>query len=243
MLEKLVYRYLFQPPDAQRVPGAQYLESACGHRTLIKYIAMPGATRVLLFSHGNGEDVAQLWRLPQLVECARVWNCSLMLYEYCGYGELTESEPCESCCLHNIECVYEWLRTLWRPEQIILWGFSLGSGPSCWLAAQHQEVSALLLQSPFLSVRTMAQEMVGRWAHLLTHLINYGFPNDKHIQKVRCPVFLIHGLNDSSIPCDQGKELAALGSKVHTWFPDCDHNDMLEHPNFVGTVAQWLNQQ
>ena len=58
----------------------------------------------------------------------------------------------------NIEAAYNYLRQVHSipASQIILYGRSLGSGPSCYLAAktalQGESVGGLILHSPFLSV-------------------------------------------------------------------------------------------
>lgn len=57
--------------------------------------------------------------------------------EYTGYGSNEEFfEPSEEYIYNDIECVYEYLinEKGLSSKNIILYGRSLGSGPSCYLA-------------------------------------------------------------------------------------------------------------
>jgi pimeloyl-ACP methyl ester carboxylesterase len=70
----------------------------------------------------------------------------------------TLNVPSENMIYRNIEAAYVYL-TQTRgipPRNIILYGRSLGSGPSCYLAAKTalmgESVGGLILHSPFLSV-------------------------------------------------------------------------------------------
>ena len=67
-------------------------------------------------------------------------------------------EPSEQNCYADIEAAYQYLREVKKllPEQIVLYGRSLGSGPTCYLAAKTAEsgrsIAGVILQSPVLSV-------------------------------------------------------------------------------------------
>jgi hypothetical protein len=67
-------------------------------------------------------------------------------------------EPSEGMCYRNIEAAYKYLREERNipPSQIVLYGRSLGSGPSCHLARKTaldgESVAGVILHSPFLSI-------------------------------------------------------------------------------------------
>jgi fermentation-respiration switch protein FrsA (DUF1100 family) len=62
-------------------------------------------------------------------------NVNLLSYDYEGYGRASGS-PSETACYEDIDAAYQYLvETLnKRPEHIVIYGRSLGSGPSCYLA-------------------------------------------------------------------------------------------------------------
>jgi fermentation-respiration switch protein FrsA (DUF1100 family) len=91
------------------------------------------------------------------------------------------------------------------PEQIVLYGRSVGSGPACYLAAKTARegisVGGLILHSPFTSVLRI---VVGPAAPTLP---GDKFPNIDRIRDVRCPVFIAHGEQDEIVPIEHGKKL------------------------------------
>ena len=56
---------------------------------------------------------------------------------FTGYGK-SQGTPNEYSCYSDIEAAYHYLLHTRKllPEQIVLYGRSLGSGPSCYLAAK-----------------------------------------------------------------------------------------------------------
>jgi len=64
----------------------------------------------------------------------------LKIIEYTGYGENEENfSPSEQFVYNDIECVYKYVTQELniKPENIILYGRSLGSGPSCFIAEKY----------------------------------------------------------------------------------------------------------
>jgi hypothetical protein len=61
--------------------------------------------------------------------------------EYTGYGnpKIDNFTPCEEYVYNDIDRVYEHLTETLKidPKSIILYGRSLGSGPSCYLAEKQ----------------------------------------------------------------------------------------------------------
>lgn len=89
-------------------------------------------------------------------------------------------------------------------EDIILFGRSLGSSPSCYIAKERPQVGALILMSPFKSLREVAKDKVGQ---ILSYLLAERYRNIELIEKVICPVLIIHGPTDSVIDIGHSIEL------------------------------------
>ena len=97
-------------------------------------------------------------------DLARVLRCNIMAYDYTGYGKSASSgiAPTEENCYADIEAAYNYLTDVRhiQPEQIVLYGRSLGSGPSCYLASKTapngRSVAGVILQSPLLSAYRVA---------------------------------------------------------------------------------------
>ena len=107
----------------------------------------------LLFSHGNAEDIGMIYEWFQ--EFSLEVRVNVLAYDYEGYGK-ADGVPSEQTCYEDIDAAFEYLtETLHIPsEYIVLYGRSVGSGPSCYLAERlHKEqirLGGLILQVGFI---------------------------------------------------------------------------------------------
>eukprot|EP00916_Digyalum_oweni_P017195 GHVL01028138.1.p2 GENE.GHVL01028138.1~~GHVL01028138.1.p2 ORF type:complete len:192 (+),score=30.31 GHVL01028138.1:160-735(+) len=107
------------------------------------------AARTILFSHGNAEDIGSISQY--LRELSKIIDVNILTYDYTGYGH-SVGTPREALCYNDIETAYNYLISSGIPaNEIILYGKSVGSGPSVDLAARHS-VRGLIIQSGFTSV-------------------------------------------------------------------------------------------
>jgi len=122
------------------------------------FLRRKGAKVTILFSHGNAEDLGMMH--SRMKEMAVSLCCNILAYDYTGYGLSIPStcKPSEAMCYRNIDAAYNHLTNVMKipPSEIILYGRSLGSGPSCYLAKKTADegnsVGGLILHSPFLSI-------------------------------------------------------------------------------------------
>lgn len=185
---------------------------ACARRTPAKPNGL-----VVLYSHGNGEDIGNLG--PLLDEVSEK-GIQILAYDYPGYG-LSGGEPSEAGCYEAIDAVYEHLTDEVGGEagRIVVWGRSLGTGPSCYLASTS-EVGGLLLETPFLSAfRTVTEIPVLPWDR---------FRNLGRVQDINCPSLVIHGKLDEVIPFRQGRKIhrELPQPKSFLEIPTASHNDL-----------------
>ena len=172
-------------------------------------------TKALIRCHGNAEDMmGTLWALKGLAE----QGYTIAAVDYPGYG-LSDGSPTEEGCYRNVHRLYDWLVETrgFKPEDIIVDGFSIGSGPATELAAT-KPVGGLILEAPFLSAPRVVTKV--------RILPIDPFPNLKRIGEVKCPLLIMHGTKDNVIPYNQGKVLFELAKDPkHFVSVDCgDHN-------------------
>lgn len=102
------------------------------------------------------------------------------------------------------------------PASIILYGRSLGSGPSCYLAKKTadagESVAGLVLHSPFLSIYRIVLDVKSGF-------VGDMFQSYRRAKSVKCPVFLIHGENDQVVPFWHSNELLRSFQPQHRAMP------------------------
>lgn len=209
--------FLPQPSSYKDGPEILKLRSADGNTISALYLANASARFTLLVSHGNAEDLGddRYW-----LEDLRRSGFNVLAYDYEGYGT-SQGKPTEQGSYQDEAAAYEYLTTTLKtpPDRIIVFGRSVGSGPAVHLAARTP-VAGLILQSPFVSAFRVLTRIP---------LLPFDkFPNYKEIGRVRCPVLIIHGSNDSVIGAWHGRKLFALAKQPKSFYlvEGADHNDV-----------------
>lgn len=186
-------------------------------------LKVPGAKFTILYSHGNATDLGGMF--SRYVYIAVKLGVNVVGYDYTGYG-VSDGNPTEKQTYKDIEAVFSWClstKLVTSPvDEIILYGQSVGSGPSCYLASK-KPVAGLILHSAILSgIRVLTPSRV-----LCCFDI---YPNISRIKSVQAPVFIIHGEEDEEVPVDHGKQLHSLVGEEFKYPPyfveDRGHNDI-----------------
>lgn len=109
----------------------------------------PNARFCILFSHGNAADLGHMSSF-YLSLGTRI-NCNIFSYDYSGYG-VSAGKPSEKNLYSDIDAAWHALRTRYgiSPENIILYGQSIGTAATIDLASRY-EVGAVILHSPLMS--------------------------------------------------------------------------------------------
>jgi len=177
-------------------------------------------------------------------DLARVLRVNIMGYDYTGYGK-SNGVPTETNCYADIEAAFRYLLEVRRiqPEQVVLYGRSLGSGPSCYLAAktarEGRSVGGVILQSPLLSAYRVA-------FNFRFTMMGDRFPNINYAPHIRCPVFIIHGTQDEVVPFWHGQDLfLALSQPWRAkpfWVEGAGHNNIEALLRTTGAFVDKLNE-
>jgi len=172
---------------------------------------------LLLFAHGNAELI-DLW--VREFETPRRWGASVLLVEYPGYGR-SAGRPSQASIREAMVAAWDWARAepSIDPQRVVGYGRSLGGGAVCALA-RERPLAALVLESTFTSVRSLA-----RGFGLPGFLVRDPFDNRAVLRGFPGPILLLHGERDDVIPPEHAQRLheAAPRSELR-WLP-CGHND------------------
>ena len=174
---------------------------------LVAWSIAPAADRpLILYFHGNagGLDL----RVERFRAMAKA-GMGVMAIEYRGYGASTGS-PSERGLKLDGEATYAAaIASGVKPERIVAFGESLGSGVAVALAARHN-VGALVLDSPYSSIADVAA--AAYWFVPVRALLRDPFRNDLLIGSVDAPTLIVHGTKDRVVPIRFGEKLFALAN-------------------------------
>eukprot|EP00210_Caulerpa_lentillifera_P007568 g7228.t1 len=200
----------------------------------------PGALRrrtlTILYSHGNAVDLGQ--SMPFLKELSQRLGCHVVSYDYSGYG-CSSGSPQVRSTLTDIEAVLQELKNRHETEssEVILYGQSVGSGPTIHLAAQTLEFAGVILHAPLLSgmrVLNSNWKWWPAWADV--------YPNYRLMPKVKAPALVMHGMRDEVIDISHGKTLHKLAPNAVEgfWPAQANHQNLEASPEFFTVLRKFI---
>ncbi|KAF2314138.1 hypothetical protein GH714_023647 [Hevea brasiliensis] len=183
------------------------------------------ATGLLLLDHFPHRENVDVLRLPTrrahryrcrmyelFIELSIHLRVNLMGYDYSGYGQSSGK------------------------ENIILYGQSVGSGPTLDLAARLPRLRAVVLHSPILSgLRVMYPVKRTFWFDI--------YKNVDKIPLVKCPVLVIHGTSDEVVDCSHGKQLWELCQEKYEplWLKGGNHCNLELYPEYLRHLKKFIS--
>ncbi|XP_059284783.1 uncharacterized protein LOC132038072 [Lycium ferocissimum] len=205
-----------------------------GTEIVAMYVRHPMATSTLLYSHGNAADLGQMYEL--YIELSIHLRVNLLGYDYSGYGQST-GKPSEQNTYADIEAAYKCLEENYgtKQEDVILYGQSVGSGPTLDLAARLPRLRAVILHSPLLSgLRVMYPVKRTYWFDI--------YKNIDKIPSVSCPVLIIHGTADEVVDFSHGKQLWELCKEKYEplWIKGGNHCDLELYPEYIRHLKKFV---
>ena len=194
---------------------------------------VPGdGPRTLLFFHGNAGNISH--RLESIRQFHDL-GLGVFIIDYRGYGQ-SGGRPTEAGLYHDAESAWRYLtgtRGL-EPDDIIVFGRSLGASVAAWLAARTAP-RALIVESSFTSVPDAAAEIYPwlpvRWLSRLRHA------TIDDVRDAGCPVLVIHSRDDEIIGFHHGEAIHAAAAEPRMFLAlRGTHNDA-----FVRDEVTYLN--
>jgi len=152
--------------------------------------------------------------------------------EYNGYGAAS-GQPSPKSVMQAADAAYDYAIKSGVPaSRILLYGQSIGSGPAAGLA-KRRAVAGVILHSPLLSgIQVLDPSPECCCKPSCVYACCDFFRNDRAVRSVRCPVFIMHGQDDTIVPFYHGVRLRDLLPEYCAWpgyFPEgACHNDIID---------------
>jgi len=174
----------------------------------------------ILFFHGNKYNV---YSFQDFARPYAEKGYGVFLFDYRGYGK-SEGSPSESHLYEDGSSAlfHLMLKEKIFPQDIVLWGFSLGNAPALYVASTYDKLpfKGVILQSPFTNMADMGFYMLSQRydgtaaatilpIFLKPLLWHKNFDNTRLIGRVRAPMLIGFSRLDRTIPWTMSRALAA----------------------------------
>jgi len=175
---------------------------------------------VILYLHGNAGALHD-WGMRAPLYTNN--NYDILFVDYRGFGKNKNQLESEEMLHSDIQYAYDFLKTKYQENKIIVLGFSIGSGLAAKVAANNNP-KALILEAPYYSFESLVHEIA---PIVPCFLIEYKIPTHKFIEKVGCPITIFHGKDDQLITPEgnsiQLQQLNPDNIALHL-IDNCSHN-------------------
>lgn len=192
---------------------------------------------VVLYFHGNRKNIS--WYAPYAKsftqEGYEVW-----IMDYPGFGKSTG--------VFSEKTIYDWsllvyklARPRFQPNQIMIYGKSMGTGVAAQLASVR-DCKRLFLETPYYDFPNVLRPYMSIYP--LHRIMRYQFPTWQYLQKVTAPVTIFHGTSDWTVRYSNTELLKPYlksGDTVIT-VKGGSHNDLFSFPEVRNAIEVQLSK-
>jgi len=219
LLDTKQREWVFQPTDRTWGAGLAAAEGMAdvwidfdsritGERAKLHALWLPQARAdapTLLYLHGARWDVrGSAPRMRRLHEL----GFAVLGVDYRGFGRsLGGTLPSEEMAYEDARAAWQWLAREGAPHaRRFVFGHSLGAAIAVDLAAQVDDLSGLIVEGSFTSLRDLLGTFKCGWLPV-GPLLTQRFEAAERMPRVRAPVLVVHGSDDTLIRPELGRAL------------------------------------
>ena len=191
--------------------------------------------KTILFFHGNAGKLDN--RVYKLNELSKL-ELNYLIIAYRGFSGY-EGKPTESGLYEDAKSAKIWLNNNGiKDKDIILYGESLGTAVAVDLASKYK-FAGLILESPFTSMRRLAQKYYPIFPVKI--ILKDKFDSINKIQKINSPLLVMHGEEDTIVPFSMGVEIFEKSSTQKSkYFIKNDDHMMNFDQNLISEIQKFI---
>ncbi len=196
----------------------------------------PDASKTVIYFGGNAEDVVYFNYEAENLKIRQVFS-----FNHPGYGS-SEGQASQKNLYQSALDAYDFVIEEYKlkPHEIIVIGRSLGSSVAAYLGA-NREISALILITPFDSIRNMA---AARFKYFpVKYILKHSFYTIEHIKKIKSKVLILAAEQDEMIPrVHLQKLIEAAGTNTRfVKYQAVGHNTIQTHPEYYNEINRFIS--
>ena len=219
-----------------------FIDTPDGKKLHAALFELPGAKKFVVVNHGNAGNIEnRLFIADALIKA----KCSVLLYDYQGYGTSTGTSTVDSILQDGLT-VYDYAQKELKqaPENMVIYGESIGSGVTCFVA-QRRVCCSIILQSGLASLPAAGRSLFPMlWLIPDFLMAEPHLDNAQIVKSLHVPILIMHGEKDRTISVSQSKTIFQNANQPKTLVlvPDCGHNDMgyYDAEQFHSAIGRFL---
>jgi len=193
------------------------------------------ARGLIFYLHGNAGSV-QSW--GQVAGIYTAMQYDVFMPDYRGYGKSGGNITSEKQFYDDVQLAYDSLKKRYNEQNIIIAGYSIGTGAAAKLASANKP-RLIILHAPYYSLTDMLHH---RFRILPAFILKYKFETNKMLPACSMPVVIFHGDRDEVIYYGSSLRLQQLFKPADTLVTlhGQGHNGISDNQEYVTSLQKIL---
>ncbi len=159
------------------------------HGILFKSVNAKG---LIFYLHGNA-GALNTW--GNISKTYTDLGYDIFILDYRGFGKSEGAYENENQVNQDIQIVYNTFLKKYPEEQIVVLGYSIGTGPATYLTSKNKPKQLILL-APYFNFREFSESRVPFFPDFLK---KFNFETNNFISVIKAPISIFHGDKDQLI--------------------------------------------
>ena len=191
---------------------------------------------LIFYLHGNAGSL-ESWG-----EVARTYTdlqYDVFILDYRGFGKSEGYISSQGQFYQDIQIAYDEMKIRYPEDEIVVLGYSVGSGPAAKIASTNKP-RLLILQAPYYSMT----DMMKHYYPLIPRLIlKYKFQTNEYIRDCKMPIVIFHGNQDEVIYYNSSIKLKKIIKKtdILITLDGQEHNGITDNPEYQKQIQKILS--
>jgi pimeloyl-ACP methyl ester carboxylesterase len=162
---------------------------------------------LIFYLHGGGHALDKWGKYAKTYTNL---NWDIFFLDYRGFGKSKEDLPTGKQLYNDVQDAYNNLKTTYKEDNIIVFGYSFGTAPAAMVAADNKP-RMLILQAPYYSGdEAVKNNFPFLYSIIPSFLLKYKLKTYEFIKRTKVPIIIFHGKDDSTFNVSQSYKLKKL---------------------------------
>lgn len=227
--------------DVKNIPGVNEIvfEGKNGSISGLFYDNAGADAPTLLYFYGNYETAATAMLGVMKNNPGLVNGVNFAVFDYPSYGR-SEGKCTDVSLLDFSLDAYDKLAEF--SDKIIVFGYSVGTGPAVYLASER-EVKGLLLFAPYADGYDLYNNVIDIFHGPMKHLAAFNIESSKYAESVSVSPMIIASSDDKVIPYCSSSELAEeFGMCDFVTVNSTGHNDFFRSSEIMAAARKYIEE-
>ena len=192
---------------------------------------------LIFYLHGNAGDLSS-W--GEVAKTYTDLNYDVFIIDYRGYGKSEGEISGQTQLFEDNQTAYNELKKKYNEENIIVLGYSIGTGLASKIASTNNP-KRLILQAPYYNLTDMMKQ---HFSFIPTFILKYKFASNEYLKSCKMPVVIFHGNQDEVIYYGSSLKLKEEFKKQDTLLTlnGQGHNGMTDNEEYKTELRKILTK-